>query len=1106
MSAPGNKAVFLSYASQDAEPARCICEALRAAGVEVWFDQSELVGGDVWDAKIRKQIRDCALFIPVISANTQARTEGYFRLEWRLADQRTHLMAKGRPFLVPVVIDATRDAEAHVPDSFTEVQWTRLPGGETSAAFGERVKKLLSAESGAGVSSVTVTQGQAARATPTHRTRSARWLAAGAILLACVLAVVIGRPWRGVATPQAGVAADSLDPVRRARALIDDDLMAVRENFRFAEELCQRAIAADSMNAEAWATLARVSAEFIRRSYDSSAERQLALRTQAERAIRLAPDSIEASLAYTEYLGVADENAEREQRLRTLIEKAPMDARVARALARALTRVDKHAEASEVRLKHPSFRGRDPRPLLEEVSAPIERSLREREALIDRAQALAPTPEGYRAKLRHVAFVWGDLEAAKAYIEQIPPAVLREDVFISLVAQVWLRLGDGDRALTVLQRAPQDFFEEARQVLPKGYVTGWAHHIAGRPAAAQAEWKQALDVVEKRLERERERGRTLFLNWKAQLQALVDQRDAALRTWELQVQLEAGRVPPTGIRFLILTGRHEDAVKRLQEEYAGGMRSSDYRRAETLNIVRYEPAYAPIRADPRVQALIAEETAWLTRARHGGADGSAQTPSAATPAPRKSVAVLAFRQLSADSENEYLCEAISDELSSVLGRVPGLKVAASASAFSFKGKRVRPSEMAAQLGVAYLVDGTVQKFGSRVRVRAELIQASDESVVWKSNTLEHDVKDMFAVQDQVVAAIAQSLQLQLGGGKTVPLTIDPEAYRLYYEGRRMWSMRGAQEPVNRARALFEQALQKDPNLGRAYAGLADTLIVENTGFFGARNSAEAAEAQRLTEKAIALEPLSVETQTSHGAMLWRSWRLTEAERTLRQALELNPNHAEAHLYLGRLLHVDGRLDESLVEFRKAVELDPLTSRIFDNDASVLIDIGRFEEALRSAERALALQPESLGGQRAKVLALSGLGRHDEALAIGRETAHATHFVTGIALARAGRRDEAREWLKNYSGHVVGKTIVLLALGERDAALDNIPVDQVSMGAIGRWFYWPELDPVRNDPRFLRVLEQVGMRAAHDRAQAWRAAHMRSGSNIGSGSVTKTASP
>jgi TolB-like protein/tetratricopeptide (TPR) repeat protein len=139
-------AVFLSYASQDAEPAQKICEALRAAGIEVFLDQSELRGGDAWDQKIRREIHDCALFIPVISANTASRHEGYFRLEWDLADQRTHMIARSRVFVVPVCLDATTQVAADVPESFQRAQWTRLPGGETPSAFVERVKRLLSPE------------------------------------------------------------------------------------------------------------------------------------------------------------------------------------------------------------------------------------------------------------------------------------------------------------------------------------------------------------------------------------------------------------------------------------------------------------------------------------------------------------------------------------------------------------------------------------------------------------------------------------------------------------------------------------------------------------------------------------------------------------------------------------------------------------------------------------------------------------------------------------------------------------------------------------------------------------------------------------------------
>ena len=136
-------AVFISYASKDAVAALRIAVALRAAGVEVWFDQNELGGGDAWDRKIRAQIGACALFVPVISAETQARHEGYFRLEWHLAEQRSLLIAKGRPFIVPVTIDATTERGALVPEAFLAVQWTRLPGGETGEAFCARVKKLL---------------------------------------------------------------------------------------------------------------------------------------------------------------------------------------------------------------------------------------------------------------------------------------------------------------------------------------------------------------------------------------------------------------------------------------------------------------------------------------------------------------------------------------------------------------------------------------------------------------------------------------------------------------------------------------------------------------------------------------------------------------------------------------------------------------------------------------------------------------------------------------------------------------------------------------------------------------------------------------------------
>ena len=186
-----SRAVFLSYASEDAAAAQRIADSLRAAGIDVWFDQSELRGGDAWDRQIRKQIHECALFVPVISAHSDARHEGYFRREWRLAVERAGDMAEDVPFLIPVVIDGTKDATARVPDRFREVQWSHLPDGAPSAAFIERVRRLLSPEA-AQVPSPLAAPAAAPRSPPSSghrgRVRPRAWIVAAAV----VAAVAVG--------------------------------------------------------------------------------------------------------------------------------------------------------------------------------------------------------------------------------------------------------------------------------------------------------------------------------------------------------------------------------------------------------------------------------------------------------------------------------------------------------------------------------------------------------------------------------------------------------------------------------------------------------------------------------------------------------------------------------------------------------------------------------------------------------------------------------------------------------------------------------------------------------------------------------------------------
>ena len=224
-----SRAVFLSYASQDAEAARCICAALRSSGIEVWFDQSELRGGDAWDQKIRQQIRDCALFIPIISAHTTSRPEGYFRLEWGIADQRTQMIARNKAFIIPVCVDATPESIPDLPESFLRVQWTRLPAGATPPSFCQRIATLLGGTGRLAAPAAAtqptppqaplhvLPQGPALAAVPAQPPKFNRWIVAAAALLLVVGAAAF-KPWRFIAAKPAADATAEFGATTRAAA------------------------------------------------------------------------------------------------------------------------------------------------------------------------------------------------------------------------------------------------------------------------------------------------------------------------------------------------------------------------------------------------------------------------------------------------------------------------------------------------------------------------------------------------------------------------------------------------------------------------------------------------------------------------------------------------------------------------------------------------------------------------------------------------------------------------------------------------------------------------------------------------------------------------
>ncbi|MGA2015839.1 MAG: TIR domain-containing protein [Opitutaceae bacterium] len=226
---PPPRAVFLSYAREDTPAAQRIADALRSYGVEVWFDQSELRGGDVWDQKIRKQIRECAIFMPIVSERTQSRGEGYFRLEWKLAVERTHLMAEGVPFLAPVVVDATPESAAVAPAEFLRVQWIRLPGSLPTPQFVEQVKRMLEAPRKPGVPAPAAPAAHGRRPSPVRPWAVAA--AVAAVALAALAAMVMSR--RAPTAP--GAARDQAVDPKSIAVLPFDNMSEDKQNSFFTD-------------------------------------------------------------------------------------------------------------------------------------------------------------------------------------------------------------------------------------------------------------------------------------------------------------------------------------------------------------------------------------------------------------------------------------------------------------------------------------------------------------------------------------------------------------------------------------------------------------------------------------------------------------------------------------------------------------------------------------------------------------------------------------------------------------------------------------------------------------------------------------------------------
>ncbi|MFI5336877.1 MAG: TIR domain-containing protein [Opitutales bacterium] len=591
-----HRAVFLSYAREDTAAARRIAEALRAAGVEVWFDQAELRGGDSWDARIRQQLKDCSLFLPIISARTQARGEGYFRLEWRLADQRTHLMGRAKPFVVPVCIDGTGDAEADVPESFLAVQWTRLPEGQADEAFGARVRQLLAAPSGPKASS------RPAPRRPAGRRGWALAAAGGAAVALAGAALVHFRPGPG--------------PTSEARrlALQAEELIAKvdsgAEDYATADGILKHAQELDPSDGEIWAISAELNGGFFSRGFDHAKSRQEASRSQSERAAKLAPDSTRAWLARGDYFRSGVDLNQAEACLRRALALAPPSGSLHSRIVFGLAGIAwaKGDREGSFRLYGESIDpGRPGSDALAHYNQFLsrfgDRRFAEADALVAAAMQEFPTPNFVCGRALSCLTWRGDPDLAAAMLEKIPEARRSETRTTVITVITHLLRRRPQDALDVLASVSADFLSDNYYSGPRGLLEGEAQAALGHTEAARLAWEQALAVCQKRAAENAPDFRetaaeTMLLGWlgrEAEARRLLA---AAKEKWG-----ESNRgwyIESRGYAALGDADRALPAIQRM-------LTTTDIAFPLTPALLRLDPVWDKLRSDPRFQALAQAE-------------------------------------------------------------------------------------------------------------------------------------------------------------------------------------------------------------------------------------------------------------------------------------------------------------------------------------------------------------------------------------------------------------------------------------------------------------------------------------------------------------------
>ena len=454
----------------------------------------------------------------------------------------------------------------------------------------------------------------------------------------------------------------------------------------------------------------------------------------------------------------------------------------------------------------------------------------------------------------------------------------------------------------------------------------------------------------------------------------------------------------------------------------------------------------------------------------------------------RSLAVLPFVNGSADPENEYLCDGVTDELINALTKVEGLRIASRTSVFALKGKPQDIRAIGALLGVSAVLEGTVRKADDRLRITVQLAAADDGRTLW-SERYDRRLDDVFAVHDEIARTIVSTLRTTFLADIADPTprryTDNVQAYSLYLKGRFCWNKR-SQEGVREAIAYFEQAIDHDPGYALAYSGLSDSYGLQ-VDYRGVPVTEGYKLARRYALKALELDDTLPEAHTSLAWVQFAyDWDWAAAERSYRRALELNPAYATGHHWYSFVLLVTGQADQALVEAHTALELDPSSLSIRRGLGWLYYYTRRYEAAVYHLRRAIAMNPTSEDTYRILGLVLTQQGAYDEAerafreaITLSPELSYATAGVAHV-LALQGRRREAEALLAELEARArehyvspVAFCIVHLGLRNTDQVFQWLErAYQDRRGWLTYLKVDPMLDAVRDDPRFAEFVKRM----------------------------------